>query len=192
MHQEKSVRCLLVYMPAMCKASLEVATMQRNTSGILSVTRNFIPDPLLQTPLYWILYEMQVWDLSGDNTLSVPITYIILCYLIDICWNIHLSLQYWLTDHILSSLFYKCSVLLGTRQHLSEVGAEGKHSSRLKKSLCPAAFYKRKPFWPVRHCFIKAPYPTNFQRLLHKRTHKFPIWRTKRLKNSFLEREILL
>ena len=50
---EKSVRCLLVfYMTALCKASLKVATMQRNISGILNVTRNFIPYPLLQTPFY--------------------------------------------------------------------------------------------------------------------------------------------
>ena len=42
-------------------------------------------------------------------------------------------MHYWLTDHILSSLFNKCSVLLGTGQHLSKVGAGGKHSSRLKK-----------------------------------------------------------
>ena len=28
-----------------------------------------------------------------------------------------------LIDHVLSSLFDKCSVLLGTRQHLSKVGA---------------------------------------------------------------------
>ena len=133
MHQEKSVRCLLVfYMMAMCKASLKVATMQRNTSGILDVTRNFIPDPLLQTPLYCtLLLIQQVWNLLWDNTLYVPMTYIILC--IDFCWKFHLNLQYWLTDHTLSSLFNKCSVLLGTRQRLSKVGAGGKHNSRLKK-----------------------------------------------------------
>ena len=133
MHQEKSGRCLLVfYMTELCKASLKVATMQQNISGILNVTKNLIPDPLLQTPLYWILLLFQqVWNLSGDNTLYAPMTYIILW--IDFCWKFPLNLQYWLTDHIFSSLFNKCSVLLGTRQHLWKVGAGGKHSSRLKK-----------------------------------------------------------
>ena len=143
MHQEKSVRCLLVFhMTALGKASFKVATMQQNVSGILNVTRNFIPDPLLQTPLYWmLLLFQQVWNLSGDNTLYVPMAYIILC--IDFCWKFPLNLQYWLADHTSSCLFNKCSVLLGTGQHFSKVGAEGKHSSRLKKVSALLHFMKR-------------------------------------------------
>ena len=45
MHPEKSV--CLYYMTALWKASLKVATMQRNISGIFNVMRNFIPYPLL-------------------------------------------------------------------------------------------------------------------------------------------------
>ena len=143
MYQEKSVRCLLVfYMTALCKASLKVATMQRNISGILNVTRNFIQDPLLQTPLYLILLLcQQVWNLSGDNTLYVPMTYIIMY--IDFCWKFPLDLQYWPTDHISRSLFNKCWVLSGTGQHLSKVGAGGKHSWRLEKVSALLHFTKR-------------------------------------------------
>ena len=132
MHQEKSVRCpFVLYKTALCKASLKIATMERNISGILNVMRNFIPDPLCKLictafiPASMKIVGRQYALCSHD--LYNTVHWFLLKISLQLACNI-----YWLTDHILSSLFNKCSVLLGTGQHLSKVPG-GKHSLRLKK-----------------------------------------------------------
>ena len=44
---------------------------------------------------------------------------------------------------------------------LIKIRGQKKTQFKIEKSICPAAFYNRKPFSPVRHHFIKAPYSTN-------------------------------
>ena len=75
------------------------------------------------------------------------------------------NLQYWLIDHILSSLFNKCSMLLGTRQHLSKVGAGGKHNSRLTKRSLPCCILQEENFLSCNTLLYKSSIPQQFAKV---------------------------